>query len=152
MTNIETMLNQYPNAKREIRDLEIKLANLMKGSQEAENTLHGYSDLVRVRTYKISDPTYEAARILCDHYAEEVTRCREELAGQKAIVNLIDNAINAAGLDQQESNYVKYRYLEGHAVDAVCELMHGISRTSAYRIRDKALEKIESVTAKQKAL
>jgi trehalose-6-phosphate synthase len=150
MTNTEVMLGQYPDAKREIKRLENELKTLMLKMQDAENTMHGYADPIKVKTYKISDPTYEAARVLCDHFTGEVKKLKNDLAGQKAIINRIDRIIENAGLDYQELDYVRYRYKQGRSIDKVCELIKGrdgksICKSTADRIRGKALEKIEAV-------
>jgi trehalose-6-phosphate synthase len=147
---VEEYLKQYPAAWEEMHWLEAEIISIKSKASDAEEPLHGHDNMVKVQTYKISDPTYKTAQKYADVYAPQIAALEKELAGWKAVVDRIDRIVMTADLTGKERQYVRMRYKENRTIGAICGEIKGkdgkrISATTADRLRKSALSKIEKV-------
>lgn len=144
MEAVENKLYQYSAYKRQIKDLEEQVKEILdKKDALADKILNGKSlENIRVMGGFSSDPVFEAVRKMVDVYGTRIDAIRSELVSLYFLVDEIMNLVNSAGLTEAERKYVQYRYFDGLRASQTAAKM-GYSEDHARKIKRSAISKMQ---------
>ena len=130
-------------AERDMRRLLCDLQKLeQRYEEEYTNDHRKKSEVISQKTKVKRSPVEEKVIVLVDHFSAEVDSAKRELAGRRALIESIKQAVLRAGLSPREQEYVRLRYYESRSVEALERIM---SYTKTDRIRRSVLEKLEGI-------
>ena len=104
-----------------------------------------------VKTRRQESPVEIAAVIAASQYKAEVMSIERRLEKERAQITQVEQTMAEAGLDARERAYVRLRYFENRAVQAVAQRMY-CSCATCGRIRTRALKKIGRVLKETEVL
>jgi hypothetical protein len=144
-TELEDYLRQYYYANNSINKLTVDLISEKSKRQEVENTYPGFSSFVNAnkKSYRINDPTYQAARVAVDVYGRREDMIKKALLSAQCVVESLAALVDKAGLDGLEKEYIRFRYFENRSQEWTCMKLGGRHRSSGARLRKRAFNKIK---------
>ncbi|MDD5018517.1 MAG: hypothetical protein PHO15_10520 [Eubacteriales bacterium] len=145
MTDLERYLKDHWYATRSIGRLMLDLS-LAKGAyQQSYDQIAVSCDYGRIgqRERRRLSPVERSAVIIVDHYRAELESIEKKLGQERQRIAEIEKTVEAAGLDTQETAYVRLRYFENRSVQAVAQRLF-CSPATCGRLRERALKKIEN--------
>jgi DNA-directed RNA polymerase specialized sigma subunit len=143
MTNTEAYLKGYWYAKQNYSEFIEKL-------KDTEKTRDDYIDTLRERSLKMQNGyggtsvVERACIIITDQMSEDIIDIQQNIERERRVMREIENALDRAGLDSYERRYVRLRYFQNLSTIAVEKKLY-CSNTTAWRIRTRALKKVEAL-------
>lgn len=143
MQEIEKYLYRYKDIKRQIKEYELQIEELVARKESiADKLLRAPRlDCIRIQGGASVDPVFEAVQKMVDVYGASIDRIVNDI--QKLYGELYDitRTVDRAGLTGQEREYIRLRYYDGLSVAQVAEKMR-YCESLCRKIKLKALGKI----------
>lgn len=143
MTAGETMLYEYSDLKRRIRELEAQLNELIAKKEGVCGRIMEVRPqcISPVLANEPSDPVADAAENLSCTYTQRIDHIAKDLSKANSKLSFIEDVIDGAKLNEIEMRYVQLRYFERMPVWKV-EQKIGYSERQTRRFKETLLSKI----------
>lgn len=144
MQEIEKYLYRYKDIKRQIKEYELQIEELVARKESiADKLLRAPRlDFIRVQGGASIDPVFEAVQKMVDVYGARIERIVKEVEILYVELDDITRVVDRADLTEQEREYVRLRYFEGMSVALVAKKM-GYCERHASRINYRVYQIIK---------
>ena len=144
MTETERFLRERWFAQRSIGRLVMDLSLAKRAYEESYGDASLTCDLTKARSAQRSalSPVEYSAVLVVDHYRAEMESIEKRLASERRKAAAIEHAVEQAGLEPREEEYVRLRYFENRSVEAPAQRLY-CSLATCGRIRESALGKVK---------
>ncbi len=115
MQEIEKFLYRYRDIKRQIKEYELQIEELIaKKDGIVDKLLRAPRlDIIRVQGGASVDPVFDAVQKMVDVYGARIERIVKDIEALYVEMNDITRTVDRAGLTEQEREYIKLRYYQG---------------------------------------